>query len=389
MSATDTGIWDPFTTTFTDDPYPIYKVLRDEYPAYHNQVRDVWALSRYADVADASTDWQTFSSEGSLGGIDLDHTSRDQFGEGTIVEKDPPVHDQLRAMVRHRFTAKTVQQLEPFLRAEVQRLLAPWDGNEIEVMEALAYPLTIDLITALIGVDAADRAYVGERFKAAFERDPGSSEIPARAHAAAADVRAVFADLARRRRDQPGDDVMTDVLAAGLSERIAVGLCFGVLGAGVATASGLVAACLYLLGTHPDERAKVVADEARIPRAIDEMVRYDTPLQNLARTTTREVELHGETLPAGARVALLWGSANRDERRFENPDRLDFDRGPKRHFAFGNGIHFCLGAPLARLEARIAIEEVLARMPQFAVARTTRIVKQNERSFEELVLAPA
>jgi len=239
------------------------------------------------------------------------------------------------------------------------------------------------------GFPEADHDDLLDSFGEMLERDRGRRELPARAVAARDRVREYIAALADERRGSRQEDLLSflvDAEAAGqLTADELLGSSMLLFVAGITTTSGLISNSLLHLDRYPEQRALIAADPSLIPAAVEELLRFDPPIQTLARTATRDVEAYGETIPAGARVALLWGSANRDERRWPDPDRLDLRRPPLRHVAFGDGIHHCLGAPLARLEARIVFEELFPRIPEYAVAGpVVRVRTPTDRALESL-----
>ena len=364
--------YDPFVDTPSADPYPLYRVLRDELPAYHNFDRGFWALSRFADVQAAARDWATFSN---AAGVDLDDVGR-LIGAGNFLDSDPPLHDRLRDLVRGDFGPRAIQALEPAVRAEVRRLIDRLrERARVDLAEEFAWPLPVAVVTELLGLPAAHLQML-QTWLGAFSfrdgaREPGAVELPAAALEAGANLRAYIAELAAERRRRPRSDLLSRVVAAekgaAASPEQTVGICLLLLLAGTDTTASLVANALLILGERPETRQALARAPAQIPVALEEALRYESPIQADARVTTRAVERHGRRIPAGARVLLLFGAANRDERRFEDPDRFDPSRPRQRHLAFGEGIHFCLGAPLARLEARVALEELLREIPEYEV----------------------
>ncbi|HEX7290424.1 MAG TPA: cytochrome P450 [Conexibacter sp.] len=387
---TTTFEFDPYAPSVIADPFPAYRVLREEHPVYRSERRDFWALSRAADVYEAMRDWPTFSSSK---GMDLDETGS-MFGPGNFLNMDPPAHDQLRKVVRGSFSARRIGALEPMVRARVAELFDGFAGREtVDLAAELAAPLPLWMISELLGVPHADREQMGARIHAVLHREAGDPEIPPSAHRAHAELRPYFAALAAERRRDPREDALTEMVTARLddaplSDEVILALCLTLFAAGSETVSNFVSNSLLVLAEHPDERAALFAEPAGIPTAIEELLRYESPVQNLVRTTMEPVVLHGVELPADSRMLLLLGSANRDERRVEGPDRLDLTREPRRHLAFGEGVHFCLGAPLARLQSRVVLEEIARRAPRYAVAGpVARVAKVNSRGLESLPVA--
>jgi cytochrome P450 len=363
--------YDPFDPAVIDDPYPVYRRLRDEAPVHHAEALGFWALSRFEDVLAAAHDPRRFTSGGS-GAL----TGHSRIPYPNLAMLDDPRHAQLRALVSRAFSIRPIAGFEPRVREMTRGLIAGFadfaDGETVDVMAALAVPLPSGVIGDLVGVDPARweefRQWADDAVHQDL-RDPTSIEAGRLAH-----VRMVeeFQALVDARRDAPADDLVTDLLAAEVAgQHLTDGEIIGFVQllwlAGSETTSNLVGNGLLALAAHPDARRALVEAPARIPAAIEEMLRWDAPTQGLARTTSEAVERHGVTIPAGERVYLLWGAANRDEREFAQPDRFDIDRRIERHVAFGHGIHFCLGAALARLEAKVVFEELFVTFPDHEV----------------------
>lgn len=387
---TATFSFDPYAPETLEDPFPLYRVLREDFPLYRSEERDFWALSRGPDVYDALRDWQSFSSSR---GMDLDETGS-MFGAGNFLNLDPPSHDRLRKVVRTSFSARRIGELEPLVRERVAQLVDRFAARgEADFARELAAPLPLWTICTILGVPADDRDAMGERIHTLLHRHPGDPEIPPAAHAAHAELRAYFAELTAERRTRPQADALSEIALAQLDGRplpdeTILGLCLTLFAAGSETVSNFVSNALALLARHPDARAELFAAPDGIPVAIEELLRYESPVQNLVRTTMRPLELHDVEIPAGSRMLLLLGSANRDERRFDGAERLDLKRPPKRHVAFGEGIHFCLGAPLARLQSRVVFETLAQRIPAYEISGPLRRVgKVNSRGVESLPVA--
>jgi cytochrome P450 len=352
--------FDPFSYEVHLDPYPTYAALRASAPAYYNEERDVWALSRFADVQAAARDWRTFSN---AEGVNLDAVG-EVYGEGNFLDADPPWHDQLRDVVRGWFTPKGIAALEPFVRARAVAFVdALRERGDVDLATELCWTLPVQTIGHVIGLPTADLDAHRAWAQAVLERDPGSSAAPSRALDAVEELRSYLGDLLEERRGLPAGDLLTTVAQARvagrpLSQADCVAMLLLLFVAGTETTASFLGNSFLLLARFPEQRAKL-AETSLIPAAVEELLRFEAPIQHLARTTTRSVELHGRSMPAGARVLLLYASANRDERRYPHADVLDIDRAPRRHLSFGEGIHHCLGAPLARLESRVALEVLL------------------------------
>jgi cytochrome P450 len=362
--------YDPFTREVQENPYPLYEAMLERAPVAHTEKHGFWTLCRFEDVQAAARDWKTFSSDE---GVDLDYMAKLMCGPGDFLDYDPPRHDHLRDIIRRRFTPKAFEALTPRIQEVVDELIDELiERGGGDVVADLASPTPIRVVTALLGFPQEDLPLLTDLQAKSITRTPGELRLPKVALDATAELRNYFADAAAARRRKPTDDVITDMVTkkAGdrhLTEPEIIGMCFLLWIAGFDTTRSLIANAVQLLDEYPDQRAILVRDPERTRESIEELLRYETPVQNTARTTQTDVTLHGVTIPAGARVALMLGAANRDPRRWDNPNVLDFDREAKRHIAFGEGIHFCLGGPLARLEGRIAIKTFLERVPDYEV----------------------
>jgi cytochrome P450 family 130 len=354
------------------DPWPAYRRLRDEAPV-HRHVDDrfgeFWVLSRFADVCDAARDTATFSSSRGLT-PDPDSMTMFEGRAAPIVMMDPPEHTSMRRRVSRPMTPRAVATLEPALRAFVDERLGRIAGQgRCDIVEALFKPLPSFVVAHFLGVPQGDR----ERFDgwtAAIVAAAASGGI-AGAPGAALELFDYATGLIGRRRADPGDDLVSGLVAAGgdaVSAEWIVGFVFTMVTGGNDTTTGLLGGTAELLCAEPDQRQVLVDDPSLVRPAVDEFLRLTTPVQNLARTTTRAVDLHGTGIPAGAKVLLLYGAANRDEREFgPSAEQLDVRRVVRRSLGFGHGAHQCLGAAAAKLQAGIAIERLLARFPRFTV----------------------
>ncbi len=361
--------YDPFDPQVIADPYPVYRELRHLAPVYWSAPADCWVLSRYDDVAAALHDPATYSSASGIfptpPGVDMT-----ELFLPMLIMTDPPRHTQLRRIVSRAFTPRRIAALEPEIQILVDHLLdhaldqaphtGPWD-----FVTGFAGPLPAIVIADMLGVPREDR----HRFRAwsttLIQSNPTRGEFGPGMDAAAALYQYFTAFLADRRA-HPRDDLMSALVHAEvdgqhLSEEELLGFCLLLLVAGHETTTNLLSNSAVVLAQHPDSRRQLAEDQTLIPGAVEELLRYDSPVQALSRTLTRPIDLHGQHLDSGATVLLLFGSANRDDHAFPHPDRFDIHRAPERQVAFGHGIHFCLGASLARLEARLALQALLAR----------------------------
>jgi cytochrome P450 len=371
--------YDPFSRETQLDPYPGYRWLLEHAPVYFNPDGGFYALSRHADVQAAFRDWRTFSSSA---GVTLDALL--EITGPSFLTMDPPRHELLRELVRDPFRPKAIAELEARVAEHAANLLDEL-GDEADLVAELASRLPVLVICDLMGFPTADEPALRQLSDLVLERVPDETSTPRAARDAALEMRAYFAEhLARRRRDG-GDDLVTRLaLAEGLTEDEQIGISFLLFEAGNSTTKSLLANALLLLAEHPAEREWLEANPAGTPGAIEEILRFESPVQNMGRVTTAPVELHGETIPAGARVLLVIGAANRDPRVFPDPDRFDLARAPRRTLAFGEGIHHCLGAPLARLEARVALRLFLERVASHEVLELERFHDVTQRNLKRL-----
>jgi cytochrome P450 len=379
--------FDPYSYEIHEDPFPTYRRLRDEAPAYWDDEREFWALSRYADVRSAVDDWATFSS---AGGITLERPA--EAVEPMLIETDPPRHTRLRSLVSRAFTPKRVAELEPAVRDLARRLAGRMaaDGGG-DLIEDFAAVLPIAVIGIMLGVPDADHADLRAWSDAMLHREPGDPAITQPGIEGAMRLYAYFDALVEDRRTRPGADLVSALIAARdehdeLTHAELLGFCFLLIIAGNETTTKLLGNAIFWLHRFPAERKLVLDDASLVPPMVEEVLRFDSSTQALARVLTRDLELHGRTLPRGSKGLLLFGSANRDERHWDGADRFDVRRNPAGHVAFGHGIHHCLGAPLARLEARVALEELLPVLGEYGVDedRAERVHSGNVRGFSRL-----
>jgi hypothetical protein len=341
-------VYDPSTSEFQDAIWDVYRIMRDEHPVYSDPGGGFFALSRFEDVSEAARDWETFSSV-----VPEANSLLPQ-----MIFMDPPRHTSLRRLVSRAFTPRRVSLVEPFVRETTRELTARVAERGIcEVQHEFAAVVPSLVIAKMIGVPSE---HIGD-FRAWTESFIEISDSSDYAEAAA-NIYGLFAELLAQRRRAPADDLMTALLDAEvdgqrLSDEELLGFCLLLILAGNDTTSSLIGSGIALLARDADQRSLLLADPSLWPNAVEELNRVESPTQALSRTATRDVTLHGVTIPAGSRVMLLWGAANHDEREFPEPERFDVTRQFSRHLAFSHGIHFCLGANLARIEARAALEE--------------------------------
>jgi cytochrome P450 len=389
MMTTSDVAWNPLVPL--DDPYPIYRRLRDEAPLYHDEVSGLWVLSRFDDVQGAAKDWETFSSSVGGRGNDVDDTYQLFLPAGDLAGVDPPVHSRLRGALRLAFSPSALRaRFEPIVRRKVIELIEAFaDTGRADFARDLARPLPGTTMFSWFGFPEADHPQLLTWFGQMLERDPGERALPDRAIAGRDRMRAYMHAAAEERRGALREDLMSELVAANEAGEITADEVLGssmlLFVAGITTTSGLISNSLVHLDRYRDQRDRIRDDPSVIPAAIEELLRFDAPIQALARTAIHDIEIHDSVIPEGARVALVWASANRDERRWVDPDRLDISRAPQRHVSFGDGIHHCLGAPLARLEARILFEELFQRIPEYRVSGPiVRIKTPTDRALESL-----
>jgi cytochrome P450 len=359
------------------NPFPIYKKMRVEQPVYHDPERDNWNIFRYKDVQWVLSDYETFSSRFTGG----------EGGEGepfsaSMIATDPPKHRQLRSLVSQAFTPRAVNALEPRIQEIVREHLEKVEGSgEMDVIQDLGYPLPVIVIAEMMGIPSEDR----DKFKhwsdnivaladlrgdvdySAFIENPSILEMSA-----------YFMNMIEHRRQNPGDDLISGLLKANIDGETLnlvemLGFCALLLVAGNETTTNLIGNAMLTFSEHPEAWEKLRSDPKLLPQAVEEILRYRSPVQSMFRVTKREVEVAGTKIPAGAPVVAWIGSANHDQDQYEQADHFCLERQPKGHLGFGHGIHYCLGAPLARLEAGIALGEMIKRYKRIALKDGERV----------------
>ncbi len=385
----------PFSYAFHEDPHPVYRWLREHAPLSRNEALDFWALARWKDVIAASVDWTLYSS-----------------AEGTLVERmdprmfeitpmmifmDPPRHDRLRKLVSKAFTPRRVNALEPFIRAQatalLDRLRADGGGDFVKDLSAV---LPMQIIFTLLGVPENDRRELRHLMDVSLDRDQDSPIVPARAMEAQAHLMRYWFGFIQDLKARPNDGLISALLEAEvesddgptrLTDGEIVGFCALLGAAGNETVTKLLANACVLFARHPEQYRRVLDDPGMIPRAVEETLRYSSPSQYQGRTVTRDVVWYGQTVPKGSRILLLTGAANRDEREFgPTAEQFDVGRDVPVALALGQGIHFCLGASLARLESRVVLEEFSRRFPRYTVdeSRCVRVHMSNVHGYESV-----
>ena len=376
MSSSEPPYYDPFDFEIDADPYPTWRQLRDGAPLYRNDRYDFYALSRFDDVAQAFKDWRTYSS--ARGTVLEIIKSGLRVPPGMVIFEDPPQHDYHRGLVSRVFTPKKMNALESKLREFCARSLDPHVGTgRFDFIADLGAQMPMRAIGMLLGIPEQDQTTLRDLVGDNLKLDDGT--MPDFTYERSGDVTSTdfLREYIRWRAENPTDDLMTELLHAefedetGTPRRLTRSevLNFVTLlnGAGNETTTRLIGWTGKLLAEHPDQRQDLVEDRRLIPQAIEEILRYETPSPVQARWVTADVAHYGRTVPAGSVMLLLNGAANRDDRKFAHGDTFDIHRTIDFHLAFGYGIHFCLGAALARIEGRTALDEVLKRWPEWDV----------------------
>ncbi len=372
--AHDAVYYDPYDFDIDTDPYPVFRRLREEAPLYYNDKHDFFALSRFHDVEPALVDWRTYSSaRGTL--LELIKADVD-MPPGSIIFEDPPPHDNHRGILSRVFTPKKMAAIEPKVREFCANSLDPLVGSGgFDFIADLGAEMPMRTIGMLLGIPEEDQVAIRNRIDDSLRIDVG--EALADPRQLAEEMAKLFEDYVNWRADHPSDDLMTELLQAefedetGTVRRLTRSEVLNFINllaaAGNETTTRLIGWTGKVLAEHPDQRREIAENRDLVPQTIEEILRYEAPSPIQARYLTKDVEHHGQTVPAGSAMLLINGSANRDDRKFSDGDRFDIHREIDHHLAFGYGLHFCLGANLARLEGRVALDEVLKRFPEWDV----------------------
>jgi cytochrome P450 len=394
--------WDPYSARWRDDPYPKYRELRDGAPVHHSPASETWTVSRYEDVVAVLRNTEVFSSKTRGGQMEqameeLSLAEKLQLfarfvtqvrampwtvrRSRMLIQEDGAVHLRMRDLVNRGFTPRQIKRLEPRIRALVADCMAKLEREaQFDLVSELNIPLPVTVIAELLGVEPEKRHVFKHWSDVIISGATGSgiaNPLASGVLDAMGELRAYLRPIVRERRRRPADDLISIIVGAkvdgaGLSDYEIFLFVLLLLIAGNETTTNLLGNAVDALLAHPDQLARVAADPRLVPALVEETLRFDGPIQFLTRVTTREAELHGVRIPAYARVVVLLASANRDERRFPEPDRFDLSRDARGHVAFGFGAHFCLGASLARLEARAALEALVPELPRLARVRPER-----------------
>jgi cytochrome P450 len=389
--------YDPYTAINMIDPYPLYKRLRDEAPLYYNDHYDFYAVSRYEDCERGLVDAKRFIS--SRGGILEVIKANVELPPGTLIFEDPPAHDLHRSLLSRVFTPRRVAALEPKIREFCAESLDPLVGtDELDLIADLGAQMPMRVVGMLFGIPEADQAAVRDMADRNLRTTAGETmQVSARPTFGSE----TFEEYIDWRIEHPSDDLMTELLHTEFEDEHGVtrtltrdeALLYTtvVAGAGNETTTRLIGWAGKVLAEHPDQRRELVEDRSLINNAVEELLRYESPGPQVGRYVPQDVEVHGETVPAGSAMLFIVSAANRDDRRYDDPDRFDIYRKVDQHLAFGYGIHYCLGAALARLEGRIALDELLSRFPEWDIDldRAKIAPTSTVRGFETLpVLLP-
>lgn len=372
--ATDAPHWDPYDHDLRIHPYDSWKKLRDEAPVYYNEKWDFYALSRFDDVLAASVDTETFSS---AYGITLDMIGKKPDNQSMIM-MDPPDHDALRKVVSPLFTPRGIRRLEQTIRDLCARYLDPFIGSGgFDYVQDFGMRLPVMVISSLLGFPEEDHDMLREWSDATLHREEGHDGQTEEGKAAMRDSHKYYWEFIQKCRKDPGDDMVSNMIATDfeapdgttryLEDMEAMYMIGLISAAGNETVARHLGWVAYVYSDHPEERKKIVDDPSKSTNAVEEMLRYEAPSPIQGRYVTRDTELHGTTIPEGSKLALLTGSAGRDERRYPNAEVFDIDRDLDRHVTLGYGAHYCLGAALARLEGRVGLEETLKRFPEWEI----------------------
>jgi len=364
MTPPSADLYDPLSAQSHEDPYPSYALLREQAPVYYCAAHDVWALSRYDDVRAALRDWQRFTS---TQGVEMaDYVGF--FGTGNFLELDPPDHDTIRRILAPRFLTRAMRGYEPIVSRSAEEILDELpDAGEVDLGGGFTQRLPVLTICRLLGLPATEVPWAVAATTEMMTRPAGESGPSPRADQLRSELVELFrSEVARRGNGSDDDDILGDIARAISEGQLTTddipGICLLLIVAGMETTTSLLGAIVDALASGVVTAEQILTEEGLVAgEAIDEFLRHDAPVQWLCRVTTEAVTMHGVTIPAGARVLMLYGSANRDPAVFEAPGELRIGRDTSRHLSFGEGIHFCLGMPLAKLEVRVGIAALLRR----------------------------
>lgn len=388
--------YNPFAVEMHKDPYGTYDYLLEHEPVQHNEELGFWAISRFDDVWNASKDADTYSS--SCGPM-----LEMEVPMPIILNMDAPDHNRLRSLVSSAFTPNAIYALEPLIRDNVCGYLdALQKAESFDLINDFSARFPMDSISAMLGIPECDRAQLQEWSRLGMQRTPGDPKVPEAGEVALGNSIRYFIKAVQQRREQPTDDMMSKLVHARmlytktktdaeedsrpLNDAELLGFIMTLVTAGYETVMRFFGLMTYQLHKHPDIRSELAKNPTLIPNAVEEFLRYDNPGQYIARVTTRDVTVQGVTIPEGAKVILLNGAAMRDPREYKNPCSIDIHRRIERKLVFGHGAHLCLGAALARIECKVALEELLKRFPDYSIdeSRMVHSYCANVRGFDRL-----
>ena len=373
--------FDPFLPQYQDDPYPYYRELRERYPAYKIEGRDIWLVSRYADIMDILKNPKTWSSQANGNVI---NDSPERIGR-TLGTTDPPRHEEMRKMLSSVFTPASVARQEPLIRAAADRLIDDIASqDECDLMKQFIEKLTASVIGYLLGIP--DRDHDQLRQWTSTQRFDEQGRFLESRKQAEDNLVAYTQELVRERSKNPQNDLTSDLIrlkaeGANLTEEDIVMTVRTIISAAFESTNLMFGNTLNALSLHPDQLVMVEKDLSLLPNAIEEAVRWDTSAQGFQRTTTEDVVVGGTLIPRNTKVFVLYASGNRDESQFENAEHFDITRKPGKHLGFGWGPHVCIGAPLARLEMRIGIEQLLTRLGHYEIDRLQTVRRKTTPQF--------
>jgi cytochrome P450 len=371
-----TPYWDPYHAEQRKAPYDAWRLLRDEAPVYHNEKYGFWALSRFADVLAASLDTETFSS---ARGITLDSIG-EPIPLPMMIMMDPPLHDAFRKVVNRSYTPRRIGALEEKIEQLCAFYLDPFVGGDgFDFVQDFGMRLPVMVISTLLGFPEEDHDQLREWSDIGLHREEGKEGLTPEAMEAQVLTFGYYQSQVEERRRKPRDDMITEMIQADLQTPDGVvrklddlevmGMMGLISNAGNETVARMLGWAALVLEEYPDARREMAQDPSCIPGAVEELLRYEAPSPIQGRYVARDIEMHGTLIPEGAKMALLTGSAGRDERKYPDPDTYDIHRKIDRHVTLGYGAHYCLGAALARMEGKVALTEVLRRFPSWEVDR--------------------
>ena len=387
--------FDPFSQQFWNGAWETYRRMQEEAPVYYNEEYDFYALTRHADVAAGLKDFDTYSS---AYGIDLSMVRSGQRPPQSIIFMDPPDHRHMRSLLNKVFTPRAIQSQRETVTAKIDKYLSAVDPGGFDAVQEFSGPFPVEVITTMLGVPEEHAQQVRHWIDVSLTREPGQVEVGEEGMQANIKTAMLYYDLVKQRRDDPRDDLFTRLIEAEieredgqttqLDDMEITGFATLLGGAGAETVTKLVGNAPVVFARFPDQWQKLLDDRSKIPAAVEELLRYEAPSQYQVRRSMKDVHLHGVTIPAGKPIFLINGAANRDPDAWTDPDKFDVDRDrtEAQNMGFGYGIHSCLGAALARMEAAVALEKLLDFMPRFEVdwAGCKRVQMQNVMGWQNV-----